>query len=118
MSVRTQRVAKLMHREIADILARDFPDQSMVTVTGTRITRDLSIVYVDVSVMVDSLEERQKVFDALVNQISTIRKILAQRVRHQMRAVPQIRFRLDNSLEHAHKIDALFDQINRQNSPS
>ena len=116
MSVRTQRVAKLMHREIAGILAREFPDKSMVTVTGARVTRDLSIAYVDISILVDSMEERQDIFDTLVGHSSTIRKFLAQRIRHQMRAVPSIRFSLDTSQEAARKIDLLFDRIKEQNS--
>ena len=110
-----QRVAKLMHREIADILVREFPDKSMVTVTGVRITRDLSIVYVDLSIMLDSAAERKKVFDALVSQDSAIRKMLASRIRHQMRAVPTIRFFLDNSQEHIRKMDVLFEEIKGRN---
>ena len=114
MSVRTQRVAKLMHREIAGILAHEFPDKSMVTVIGARVTRDLSIAHVDVSILADSAEKRQELFDSLVGHSSTIRKLLAQRIRHQMRAVPSIRFSLDSSQEAARKIDLLFDRIKEQ----
>ena len=114
MSVRTQRVAKLMHREIAGILAREFPDKSMVTVIGARVTRDLSIAYVDVSILVDSTEERQDIFDTLVEHSAAIRKLLAQRIRHQMRAVPSIRFSLDKSQEAGRKIDLLLDRIQKQ----
>ncbi|MCY3594455.1 MAG: 30S ribosome-binding factor RbfA [Bacteroidetes bacterium] len=116
MSVRTQRVARLMHREMADILAREFPDQSMVTVTGVRVTRDLSIVYVDLSIMLDSAEERQTAFDVLVSQTAAVRKFLAQRIRHQVRAVPDIRFFLDNSQDQVRKLDTLFAQIKDQDS--
>lgn len=111
MNVRTQRVAKMMQREISEILAREFPDSSMITVTGVRITRDLSIVDVDLSIMVDSAQERRDVFDLIDGQVVAIRKSLAQRVRHQMRAVPTIRFALDNSQEHIQKMDALFEKI-------
>jgi ribosome-binding factor A len=114
MSVRTQRVAKLMHREIAGILAHEFPDKSMVTVIGVRVTHDLSTAQVDVSILVDSAVERQDIFDALVGHSSTIRKLLAQRIRHQMRAVPNIRFSLDNSQEAARKIDLLLERIKQQ----
>ncbi|MCY4001759.1 MAG: 30S ribosome-binding factor RbfA [Bacteroidetes bacterium] len=112
MSVRTQRVAKMIHREISEILARQFSDSSMITVTGVRITRDLSIVDVDLSIMVEASHERRKVFDSVDGQVVTIRKLLAQRVRHQMRAVPTIRFSLDESQEHIQKMDALFEKIN------
>lgn len=111
MSLRTQRVAKFLHREIAEVLAREFTDQLMVTVTGVRVTRDLSIAYVDLSILRDTEEDRQKIFDSLVNQTSAVRKSLAQRIRHQMRAVPELRFFLDHSQEQVRRIDTLFDQI-------
>ena len=86
----------------------------MVTVIGARVTRDLSIAYIDVSILVDSTEERQDIFDTLIGHSTTIRKLLAQRIRHQMRAVPSIRFSLDNSQETSRRIDLLFDQIKEQ----
>ncbi len=109
-----QRVARLMHREIADILARELPDQSMVTVTGVRVTRDLSIAYVDLSFMIDSVEDRQTAFDVLVSQTALVRKFLAQRIRHQIRAVPSIRFFLDDSQDQVRKLDTLFEKIKDQ----
>lgn len=112
MSLRMRRVAKLMHRDIADILAREFLDTSMVTVTNARVTRDLSIIYVDLSIMIDSPTERQKIFDDLVGKVPVIRKMLAQRIRHQVHTVPVIKFFLDNSQEHLRRMDSLFEQIN------
>jgi len=116
MSVRTRRVAKLMRREIAEILARDFPTPTIVTVTGVRITSDLSIANIDLSIMDDSSDTRREIFESMVNQIPAIRKSLAVRVRHQMRAIPTIRFFLDDSQEHIQKIDALFEKINQRES--
>ncbi len=118
MSVRTQRVAKLMHREIAEILARECCTPMIVTVTGVHMTRDLSIASVDLSVMGDTSETRQEIFDLIVNQIPSIRKSLALRMRHQLRAIPEIRFFLDNSQEHIQHIDALFEKINVKRSDS
>ena len=112
MSVRTQRVAKMMQREISEILAREFSDFSMITVTGVRVSRDLSIVDIDLSIMADSSKERHDIFDSLAGEVVAIRKSLAQRVRHQMRAIPNIRFSLDNSQEHIQKMDVLFEKIN------
>jgi len=118
MSVRTQRVAKLMHREIAEILAREHPTPTIITVTGVRVTRDLSIANIDLSIIADSFESRQEIFDTMVHKIPSVRKSLAHRVRHQMRAIPTIRFFLDESQDHRQQMDALFEKINGTKSHS
>ncbi len=67
MSIRTERVARMIQREVADLLQTDFGEasQSLVTVTGTRVTADLGIAYVNVSVLGDTPESRKAAFQRL-----------------------------------------------------
>lgn len=120
MSIRTERVAKLLQREIAGILATEFDDQPgpMVTVTGTRVTKDLSIAYVYLSVFGSTVAERQAAFEHLQGQTTAIRASLAARIRHQMRKIPEVRLFLDESLERAAEMDDLFDRIRQQSGPN
>jgi len=114
MSIRTRRVAKLLQREIADVLMKEYDDGHLMTVTHTRITRDLSIVYVHVSVLGESEEQRQEAISLLQKHTPAIRSAVAHRVRHQLRAVPEIRFFLDDSLTQVRKMETLFDQIREE----
>jgi len=114
VSTRTQRVAKLLQREIAEILLHELPQAGMVTITGVRVTKDLGIAYVDVSVLGTTEEQRQEAFESLEAQGSQLRGALARRVRHQMRTVPALRFFLDESLQHASKMEDLFETIRRE----
>ena len=116
MSIRTQRVAKLLQREIADVLTKEFGQQLMVTVTDARVTKDLSIAYLYVSVFGDTPEQRRATFRHLQEQLPQIRAALAGRIRHQLRMVPELRFFLDESLEQARKMESLFDQIREERS--
>ena len=113
MSIRTERVASLFQREIAGILSSEFSDQwqPMVTVTGVRVTADLSIAYVDVSVFGDSKPEKEAVLARLENLNSKIRKSLGRAIRHQVKSIPELRFFLDTTLENAHRMDELFGKI-------
>lgn len=113
MSIRTERVAKLIQREVAKLLSTDFADQvkPLVTVTDARVTKDLSIAYVYVSVMGDSSEQRQTTFKRLESQLPELRSALASRVRHQLRIVPELRLFLDESLQRAERMENLFDRI-------
>ena len=111
MSIRTERVAKLLQRDIADVLSKEFDQQLMVTVTGVRVTKDLSIAYVYVSVMGTTPEQRQATFMHVREQTPQIRAALANRIRHQVRIIPELRFFLDESLEQAEHMESLFDRI-------
>ena len=107
MSIRTERVARLLQRELADILAKHTTPDPLVTLTTVRVTRDLSVARVYVSVYAPTLVERTAAFDLLKNQTRRWRAALGQRLRHQMRAIPELRFILDDTTEEAKQIEAL-----------
>ena len=111
MSVRVQRVSRLLQREIADILSREVDEAHMITVTQTGVSRDLSIVNVHVSVFGPTAEQRQETFNLLKRQTAFVRGQLGRRIRHQFRGVPAIRFHLDESPQSVRKMDALFETI-------
>ncbi len=113
MSIRTERVAKLIQREVAGLLGTEFSEQlqPMVTVTGSRVTKDLSIAYLYVSVMGDSADQRNATFKHLVGITPKVRTALASRIRHQLRTVPELKFFLDESQVEASKMENLFERI-------
>lgn len=113
MSIRIDRVASMLQREIAEILSTEYSDQlqPMVTVTGLRVTNDLSIAYVYVSVLGDNKEQKNAVFGHLRGLSARVRGSLARRIRHQLKGVPEVRFFLDDTLEHVQRIEELFGRI-------
>lgn len=118
MSIRTERVASLFQREIAGILSSEFGDQlkPMVTVTGVRVTPDLGIAYVNVSVLGESAAQKQAVLAHLKDLTPQVRGSLGKAIRHQVRNIPELRFFLDESLDHALHMDELFGQIREERS--
>lgn len=116
MSIRTERVAELVQREVARILQRDYADQlqPMVTITHARVTGDLSIAYVYASVFGDTSEKREATFKQLKALTPEIREQLASRIRHQVREIPELKFFLDESLQKAKRMESLFDRIREE----
>lgn len=116
MSIRTERVARLLQREVADLLQSDFVEQlpSLVTVTDARVTKDLSIAYIHVSVYGDTPAQRQATFRHLEELTPAIRGALGKQIRHQVRAIPEIRFFLDDSLERVQRMETLFGRIREE----
>lgn len=112
MSIRRERVATLIQQEVADLLNTEFREitQSLLTVTEARVTSDLSIADVYVSIMGATEEERQIAFGQVEKAAPEIRSALASRIRHQVRTIPDLRFTLDESLERAQHIEELLDK--------
>ena len=113
MSIRTDRVARMIQREVADLLQQDFGEatQSLTTVTGARITPDLGTAYIDVSVLGATEEQRQAGFARLEAQTVEIRTALAARIRHQVRRIPELKFFLDEGPQRAAQMEDVFAKI-------
>ena len=77
----------------------------MVSVTRVKISPDLSVCTAYLSIFPS---ERS---DELMNNIEanekTLRYALGQRVRHQLRIIPELRFFVDDSLDYIDRIDQL-----------
>jgi ribosome-binding factor A len=121
MSIRTDRVGRMIQREVADLLQQDFGEatQSLVTVTGVRMTDDLGLAYIDVSVLGTTSEQRQAAFARLEGQTTPIRHALAQRIRHQVRRIPELKFFLDEGPQRVERMEELFAKIaaDREDEP-
>lgn len=112
MSIRTERVGRLIQREIADLLQQDFAASgtSLVTVTGVRMTDDLGTAYVDVSVLGADDRQRNAAFLRLDQQATEIRHALAPSIKH-LRRIPELKFFLDEGPQRRERMDDLFAQI-------
>ncbi len=116
MSIRTERVARLIQRDVADLLQSEFSEQlpSLVTITDARVTKDLSIAYLYVSVYGETSVQRQATFRHLEELTPQIRGALGRKIRHQVRSIPSLKFFLDDSLEQREHMDTLFERIREE----
>jgi ribosome-binding factor A len=113
MSIRTDRVARMIQREIADLLQTEFSEatHSLVTVTGAKVSPDLGVASIEVSVFGGTPEARNAGFQRLAALAPQVRHALAQRIRHQVRRIPEIRFFLDDGPVRAARMDEIFARI-------
>ena len=114
-SYRCERVADLITREVAIILKTKTHDPRLldVTITATRVTRDLRIadVYYILSHQVDDIQEVKKVIESAKG---FIRRELGAVLK--LRYIPELRFRYDRSLEDGNRIWEQLETIG--NEPS
>ncbi|TND08229.1 MAG: ribosome-binding factor A [Bacteroidetes bacterium] len=107
-STRQQKFSRLVQKEIAEILMREAKGlfgNTMITVTEVRVSPDLSVAKIYVSLF--PVKDRETVFDLLLEHTKEIRKHLGNRIRHQARITPELIFYLDDTLDEAERIDQL-----------
>lgn len=108
-SKRQLRVAKLLQEELADIFQRELPGLvagQLVTITKVRVSPDLSLARYNVSVLGG---DKKALVARLNDHKAEVRLRLGQRIRHQMRIVPQLECYLDDSLDYIDRIDKLLN---------
>lgn len=107
-STRQLKVARELQRDLAEIIrgkGMAMFGGSLVTVSEVRISPDLSIAKVFVSVFPSG--NAGQVLDILEENKRAIRGALGRKVASQLRIVPEFSFLLDSSLDYAEHIDEL-----------
>ena len=107
-SVRQQKVARLIQKDLGNILqTRTNSYGGMVTVTQVRISPDLGVAKAYVSIFPGDSKE---IFEKVKADVFEIRKELADITRHQLRKVPELIFRLDDSNDYLENIENLLKE--------
>ena len=107
-STRQKKVARLVQKEMAELFqkeSRNLFNGAFITVTTARISPDLGHAKIYLSMFkVEKLEELLGQIQGLKKEI---RKRLGEKVRHQLRIVPDLDFYVDDSLDYLENIDRL-----------
>lgn len=107
-STRQLRVARELQRDLSEIIRSKGMAAfggAMVTVSEVRISPDLSVAKVYVSVFPS--EKAPHVMQTLEENNRAYRGELGRKVASQLRIVPELTFFLDTSLDYAEHIDEL-----------
>lgn len=107
-TIRQSKIAELLKRELSMIFqqnASGYCKGAMVTVTIVRVTTDLSVAKVYLSIF--GAKDNEASFKEVVKHSTQIRSDLARIVKNQLRKTPALQFFVDDSLDYAMKIDEL-----------
>ena len=108
MSIRQEKVASLIRRDVGEILQQNgsnFLPGKMITVTVVRVSPDLGFGKIFVSIFPTDAPKED--LEKLRSHASEVRHELGKRVKHQLRIVPEIAFFYDDSLDYAERINDL-----------
>lgn len=109
---RQKQVGGLINKEINEILQRlglSMIDGGMVSVSAVRITPDLLEARIYLSFF--KIEDTKAALKKIEDRGWEIKKELANRIKLQLRRIPEIKYFADDTLDHVFKMEDLFKKI-------
>lgn len=104
---RQKKISKLIQEEVIDILQGQVRQNAIsnliISVSKVWTSSDLSLSKIYLSVFPS--EKSGEIINAINSNRPLIKHDLAQRVKNQLRKVPDLRFYIDDSLDYIEKID-------------
>lgn len=114
MSIRTERLSAVIQRDLGKIIQKSYQGSgSFITVTKVEVTPDLMIAKVHLSVYAPGKDE-DALFARLEDNKAAIRKELADKIRHQVRRIPELHLINDQTAEYVEKMEGLFQKIRKE----
>ena len=104
---RQNKITRLLQKELSLIFQQQTRATHgvMISVTRTKISPDLSICTAYLSVFPS--ERGEEMLNNINANTKSIRFELGNRVRNQLRIIPELRFFIDDSLDYIERIDEL-----------
>lgn len=106
-NTRLNRIERLLQKELGDMfihVSSTFKG-TILSVSEVRISPDLSVAKAYISVFPQSQSEY--VIETLKNSSRSIRYELGKRIKNQVRVIPELIFKLDETLDKLETIDRL-----------
>jgi ribosome-binding factor A len=112
---RQKQVGKLLQAELSEIFQRtgiNMIQGGMLSISKVSMTPDLIEARVYLSLF--QIPDGQKVIAELKERNWEYRKMLGERVRHQLRRVPYLEFFIDDTLDYVFKMEEVFKKLNQE----
>jgi ribosome-binding factor A len=111
-SKRQQKISRLIQRELGDIFQKDtkgYFGDALITVTQVRISPDLSMARVYLSLMM--VQDKEGFIQKMGDKKGLVRRFLGQRIGKNVRIIPDLHFFLDDSADYADHIEHILKNL-------
>lgn len=112
-SKRQQKIGRLLQKEISSILISDTKslfDGAFITVTQVKVTSDLSIARIYLSLLM--ADNKEALLEKIKQNTKTLRQLLSAKIKNQMRVIPDLQFFIDDTAEYAEKMNNIIAGLN------
>lgn len=114
---RQKQVAGLLNEELNEIFQRlgiSMVDGGMVSIAGVKVTPDLLEARIYLSFF--KVNNPQTALAHIESKAWEVKRELTARVGKQLRRMPEIKYYIDDTLDHVFKMEELFKKIKEEDS--
>jgi ribosome-binding factor A len=111
-STRQQKFGRLIQKEISEIFQRDkrgILDNTFITIADVKMSPDLGVAKIYISMML--AKDKQQTLEKMNTRKGEIRKALGEKIRKQVRVIPELIFIIDETEENAIKLEELLKNL-------
>lgn len=114
MSIRLEKISKLLQEELSLLLVHKLKDPifGLVTITNVKVTPDIREAKIYISVY--EREKRQPILDKLNSIKKMLRTEVAQKVK--LKHIPELFFYIDDTLDYVEKMENIFRKIHKNDN--
>ena len=109
---RQQKIGTLIQKEFADIINRELKGLfggALVSIQKVIVTSDLSIARFYLSIF--NAPDKQHVLQIFEERTYELRRTLGEKLRHQLRKIPELEFYIDDTLDYVYRMEEVFKEI-------
>lgn len=109
-TTRLSKIGRLIQKELGDIFQKQTQGMpgTLISVSVVRVSPDLSVARVYLSFFPS--DKAKELLEAVRANTKAIRYDLGQRIRLQVRKIPELSFFIDDSLDYIERIDDLLQK--------
>jgi ribosome-binding factor A len=115
MSIRQEKFAGVLKEAIAAIFTEHRSalfNNAFITISNVSVSPDLGHAKVYISLL--QVADKNEMMNIIQLQNKEIRKLLAERIRKQVRVIPELHFFLDESLDYVFKMEKVFESLKKE----
>jgi ribosome-binding factor A len=112
MAFRIERIEKIIERELGTIFLLESRDERLkhITVTKVKLTNDGSLATINFTTRKEHIEDKVALA-ALESAKGFLKTELSKKL--DIRKIPDLRFKLDESLEYGNKIESILTDLKK-----
>jgi ribosome-binding factor A len=112
-TTRQQKFSRLIQKELSEIFQKDkrgILDNAFLTITDVKVSPDLSVARVYISMML--AKDKTRLLEKVNLNKKDIRKALGDKIGKQVRIIPDLVFFIDEVEENAQRIEDIIKNLN------
>ena len=109
-------MASLLKEAMSEVMMKEGPNfygrSTMVSIIEVAVTPDVSIARFYLSVF--NSDKGEEIIEILNKNQSEFRRGLGNKLKHNLRKIPEIEFYIDESIQYAQKMNKIFNDVKKE----